>query len=39
MKKYGAPEREKIEYEVEECLGTSGIGKESGDITDIVNGI
>ena len=26
MKKYVAPELEKIEYEVEECLGTSGIG-------------
>ncbi len=36
MKKYTAPELEKIEYEVEECLGTSGIGKEGEDITNFI---
>ena len=42
MKKYLAPELEKIEYDVLDCLNTSGnpagagIGREGGDIDDLL---
>ena len=39
MKEYLAPEFEKIEYQVEDCLVTSSIGKEGGNGDDALNGI
>lgn len=38
MKKYLAPEIEKVEYEVEDviCVSGQGVGKEGGDIDDLL---